>query len=174
MKRRLFMAIIFAVAGLGITACVQSPADSRDPQAVSAEEEARRERLQEAAELRAKLQKSELKTYTLNYLQALFAEVYPDVNLSGVEFAIEKNKPTQEEVDPLNGDEEKAFQLMRDADFTISIMKSDGTPCIPQEERKAFLNALGERGFTAHVELGFYEYEYIVGGEVHVEPKPMY
>ena len=186
MKRKLYMAF-FLVIWLGLAACVLSPGDGGDggkqesasggaekSSSASAEEEARKERLHEAAQMRAALAESELKDYTIQYIKDLLAEVYPGMDLSDMKVTISKDNPTQEEVATLGGDEEKAFALMRDADFTISVMKADGTSCIPYEQRKDFLNALGEKGFTAHLELGFYEYEYVVAGEVHVEPKPGY
>lgn len=177
LKRKLFM-VCFLVIWMGIAGCVLAPGndggDAGESVPIDAKEEARRERLHEAAQLRAALAESELKDYTIQYITELLAEVYPDMDLSDVQVTIEKTQPTQEEVAPLGGDEDKAFALMRDADFTISVMKEDGTSCIPYEQRKDFLDALGEKGFTAHLELGFYEYEYVVAGEVHLEPKPGY
>lgn len=175
MKRKLYM-VFFVAAWLGIAACVQEPGNDggSSGQAVSTDEAARVERLQEAAQMRAKFDESELKEYATNYLRELIGEVYPEANLDDLEITIYKESPTQQEVEALGGDEEKAFSLMRDADFLISVFKTDGTAYIPYEQRKDFLNALGDRGFTAHLELGFYEYDYIVAGEVHVEPKPGY
>ncbi len=171
-KKRLVIPVLFISVILSVCACGNEP-----PAAGSmsgADDQARKERLQEAAELRRQFDKSELKDYTIDHLQKLFEKTYPEIDISELVFDVYKTRPAQEEVEALDGDEDKAFELMRKADFTITITRADGSPAMDYNDRMLFLNALGMEGFTADLELGYYEYEKIVDGEVEVTPKPMY
>ncbi|MBR4344608.1 MAG: hypothetical protein IKP88_18225 [Lachnospiraceae bacterium] len=171
MKR--YVALIISVMCLALCACNKTPTEDNTV-TLSPEEQEKYDKLHEARMRRVDFENSELKTYSENYILDIVKDVFPDKNTDSIKIVIQKEFPTEEDIKALGGDTDKAFELFKTGDFTISVTQLDYSPFFTEEERVQFMDALGERGFTAHVEMGYYEYAYLVNGEVHLEPKPMY
>lgn len=170
MKRPLKAAAIFAALCLALGGCEQnSPAvTTEDP--FWAEHRAK---AQDNARRREEFAKSEFHEYVVNYFTDLLKELFPKRNIKNFEIIISVDTASDEMLKPLNGDMDRAFELLRTAELDIEISHSKKEPDITFDERRAIMEALAEKKFT--IELYFEEFNdwnYITDGEIEILPIP--
>ncbi len=74
--------ILLVVLMLILTACEGKPDNTENT------DEARKEKLRHAAEMRDKFKSSDLNEYGLRYLTKVFKDVYPDIDIDQVVFTL--------------------------------------------------------------------------------------
>ena len=100
-------------------------------------------------------------------------ELFPDKNIDDYEIDVTKEDPTEEETE--ESDKERMAELFRTGNFTVSVLSKDGVPVFSTDERDLLMTAFAKLQFTAVINLsGFWEDDYIIEGEIHTEPRPMY
>ncbi|MBR5091542.1 MAG: hypothetical protein IK093_19135 [Ruminiclostridium sp.] len=170
--KRLTKAAALCLLCLALGGCDQNPPADTAEDPFWAEHRAK---AQDNARRREEFARSELHAYVVSYFTDLLTELFPERNIGNFEIIIIDDAPADELLEPLNGDTDMAFELMRTANFGIEINHSKKEPEITFDERAAIMNALAEKKFT--VELFFDEFNdwnYITDGEIEIQPIPGY
>lgn len=137
------------------------------------QDEERVNKLRYQAEQRKKFAGSELHDYAVDLTRKIFTKLFPDKNIDDYEIDVTKENPTEEETE--ESDKERIAELFRTGNFTVSVLSKDGVPSFSTDERDLLMKAFAELQFTAVINLsGFWEDDYIIEGEIHTEPRPMY
>lgn len=124
------------------------------------------DRRQAAAERRGRFNESEFKAYAQDYIRQLLAETYPERDAETAEISIDKDDFTEDELAPLDGDTEKAFQMLRDGNWGIFYDYPENDDFITEEELQLFLEKLNDLGFTAYVSTRVNSPYFIENGEI--------
>ena len=159
--------IIFILSG-GSCSC------EKDPGSVGyTQDEERVNKLRYQAEQRKKFAGSDLHDYAVELTRKTFTELFPDKNTDDYEIDVTKEDPTEEETE--ESDKERIAELFRTGNFTVSVLSKDGVPSFSTDERDRLMTAFAELRFTVVINLsGFWEDDYIIEGEIHTVPRPMY
>ena len=133
------------------------------------------ERNRDAARRRGEFAESELHEYAVSYFTDLLTELFPERDIGNFEVSVMDNVPSDEMLEPLNGDNDRAFELLRTSNFDVEITHTDDEPDLTYDERDAIMQALADKRFTVHLIFAeFYEWDYITDGEIRSEPIPGY
>ncbi|MBP5606329.1 MAG: hypothetical protein J6X60_12455 [Ruminiclostridium sp.] len=138
-----------------------------------ADEEQRLYQLKHDAEMRAKFASSKLHEYSVSFTETIFTTLFPEKDILDYKIDVTKDSPDDEEIEEVS--DERAAELFRTGNFTVSILSNEGTDPLTNTERDMIMQAFAERKFTVVLNLsGYWEDDYITDGEIHTEPKPMY
>lgn len=172
-KRIISACLIVMLTMTALCACV--PEDPAKIAAASSERAEREERKRFEAEQRGKFAGSDLRKYAEQYTVDVFKEIFPDKDPADYDISVSKDAPTIEETAVLNGDYDLAFEMFRTGNFMINFINHDNVPIMTNEERDTIMKAFADRKFTCVIILSnFWEDDYIVDGEIHIDPRPMY
>ena len=162
--------LISCLACMSLCACEpEKPAVTTE----FADEAQRREQLAYDAEMRRRFASSKLREYAVGLTETIFKELFPEKDIGNYEIDVSKDRPDEEEVSEVS--DERAAELFRTGNFTVSILSREGTDLLTDAERDAIMQAFAERKFTVVISLtGFWEDDIITHGEIHIEPRPMY
>lgn len=174
MHKRIIAACLIGLLAMAVL-CACEPEDPARIAAASSERAEREERIRFEAVQRGKFADSDLRKFAEQYTVDVFREIFPDKDPADYDISVSKNAPTVEETAELNGDEEHAFELFRTGNFMINFIKHDNVPIMTNEERDVIMKAFADRKFTCVIILSnFWEDDYIIDGEIHIDPRPMY
>ena len=88
------------------------------------------ERNRDAAKRRVEFAESELHEYAVNYFTDLLTELFPARDIGNFEVSVTDNVPSDEMLEPLNGDNDRAFGLLRTSNFDVEISPADAAASI--------------------------------------------
>lgn len=166
----LLAALCIALGGCGLT---EPPSET----SVTVDEalERMKEQNRDAARRRGEFAESELHEYAVGYLTDLLTEIFPERDISRFEVLVEYDVPSDEMLAALNGDTDRAFELLLTANFKIGIYHSEDEPELTEDDRDRIMEALSERRFTARLVFDeFYTWNTLTDGEINIEPIPAF
>ncbi|MBP5604824.1 MAG: hypothetical protein J6X60_04700 [Ruminiclostridium sp.] len=138
-----------------------------------ADEKRRQYQLEHDAQMRAEFASSKLHEYSVELTRTIFTALFPEKDISNYMIDVTKDRPDEKEIEDVS--DERAAELFRTGNFTVSILSGEGVGLLTNEERDAIMQEFAERKFTVVLNLsGYWEDDYITDGEIHIEPIPMY